>query len=122
MQPFASKDSRIRSGCDNRAWRSGWSVVKKRRARQKIAARCRIVAIRPAIIAVIRPLQLAGGDVAEYLPPELHSLADRQGVGMRRDFVGTGKTCRPPQNDLGPAGAIPTRPTRRRDGRTSDAP
>ena len=53
-------------------------------ARQQIAARRRIVAIRPAIIAVIGLLQLAGGDVAEDLPPKLHSLAERQGVGVGR--------------------------------------
>ena len=82
-------------------------------AGKQVAARRRVVAIgAPVAPAVDRP-ERPRLDVAEDLRPDLHALADRQGVGVRGGLLGARQDVQPAQDHLRPPLAIPAPPAHR---------
>ncbi len=78
-------------------------------ARQQVAPRCRIVAIRPAIVTAIDRLQSAGLDVLENLRPDLYTLAERDGIRVRGGLRGRSQHMQSAENDLRAPLPIPMR-------------
>ena len=84
-------------------------MVEKAASRQHVAARRRVFAVRTAVAPPVDRLERPRLDVAEDLRPDLHTLADRQRIGVRGDLLGARQDVQPAQDHLRPPLTIPGR-------------
>src|SRR5271157_5787664 len=81
----------------------------KTAARKKRTAGRRITAVVVLVGGDIARLQVVFLYVMEDARPQLHSIAEREGVGMRRAFLGTRQNVQPAEDYLRSPGTIPIR-------------
>ena len=79
----------------------------KAAARKNRAPRRRIVAVVVFILGDVARLQVSGFHVAKNARPELHAVAQRERIGVRRAFVGARQHVQSAEDHLRAASAVP---------------
>src|SRR5262249_42568636 len=83
------------------------SAGQKALSRKNRATRCGVIGVVVIIVCHIARLKTASFHIVQNSWPELHAVAQRQGISARCTLVGTGEDMKPSHNYLRATRAIP---------------